>query len=116
MKRLFFERVHWLVRQIPEGKVTTYGQLARMLGAPRAARTVGWALRAKPQGDPIPWQRVVNAQGAISLSAASADFQRALLEAEGIVFNAQDRIDLELYGWAGPDTLELYRLENVVPP
>lgn len=100
MNRSNFDRVHNLVRRIPEGKVATYGQIARWLGWPRGARTVGWALRALKPGSGVPWQRVVNAQGRISLNDDGR--QRALLEAEGVQFEASGRIDLDTYGWTGP--------------
>jgi methylated-DNA-protein-cysteine methyltransferase-like protein len=108
----FFEQVHQVVRLIPPGRVATYGQIARLLGQPRAARTVGWALRSTPEGDEIPWQRVINARGSISYGARSpgADLQRALLEAEGVVFDEQGRIDLKAYGWTGLDPAELRQL------
>jgi methylated-DNA-protein-cysteine methyltransferase-like protein len=107
----FFDLVHRVVRCIPPGKVATYGQVARLLGAPRAARTVGWALRGVPAGSGVPWQRVINSRGTISLDAyTGAGLQRALLEDEGVVFDEQGRIDLTVYGWAGLDPAELRQL------
>ena len=94
------EQVYALVREIPLGKVASYGQVARWLSWPRGARTVGWALRAL-HTDEIPWYRVVNAQGRVSLGDDNG-LQRALLEAEGVVFDAAGRIDLKVYGWTGP--------------
>ena len=104
----FFEQVHLVVSCIPPGKVATYGQIARLLGAPHAARTVGWALRAVPDDRDLPWHRVINARGTISLSAGGqgAAIQQALLEGEGIVFDDQGRIDLKVYGWRGLDPIE----------
>ena len=94
----FFRRVYALVRQVPRGRVVTYGQIAHALGAPRAARTVGWAMRDCP-GD-VPWQRVVNARGEISLRSTSGYHeQRARLREEGVRFNRAGRIDLDKYGW-----------------
>jgi len=95
-----FERVYALVREIPRGKVASYGQIARWLGWPRGARTVGWALRALHTNE-VPWYRVVNAQGRVSLRDDDNQ-QRALLEAEGVVFDATSRINLKTYGWTGP--------------
>jgi methylated-DNA-protein-cysteine methyltransferase-like protein len=114
MEDSFFERVYHVVRLIPAGRVATYGQVARLLGAPRAARTVGWALRAVPADSGVPWQRVVNARGTISLGrgAGGAEIQRALLEEEGVVFDEQGRIDLAHFGWAGPDLPELAQVRN----
>lgn len=95
-----FEQVYALVREIPRGTVASYGQIAQWLGWPRGARTVGWALRALHTDD-VPWHRVVNAQGRVSLRDDDG-LQRALLEAEGVVFDARGRIDLKIFGWTGP--------------
>jgi methylated-DNA-protein-cysteine methyltransferase-like protein len=103
MSETFFEEVYALVRQIPRGQVATYGQIAVYLGSPQGARTVGWAMRAAP--DDVPWQRVINAQGRISTAGRDPDdvgLQRALLEAEGIVFSREGRVDLRIYQWDGP--------------
>ena len=64
----FFDQVHRIVAQIPPGRVATYGQVARLLWQPHAARTVGWALRGVPDDGNVPWHRVVNAAGRISIS------------------------------------------------
>jgi len=93
-----YERIYEVVRQIPPGKVATYGQIARIVGPPCDARQVGWALAAlkyNPQDRPVPWQRVINAQGKVS----TGPYQRELLEEEGIVFDARGQIDLERFGW-----------------
>lgn len=96
-----------VVKQIPPGKVATYGQIAMLVRIPggvapenyRAfgARWVGQAMVGCPAG--VPWQRVINAQGKISLSGSSAATQRQLLEEEGVVFDARGRVDLEKYQW-----------------
>ena len=113
----FFDQVHKVVRRIPPGRVATDGQIARMLGSPRSARTVGWALRAVPEGQSIPWQRVVNGRGQVSFAQGTegALVQRVLLEGEGIVFDVQGRIDLDLYGWEGLDLAERDRLLGLSP-
>ncbi len=104
----FFERVYKVVRRIPPGKVATYGQIARLLEAPHAARTVGWAMAAAG-GDDVPWQRVVNAQGRISgARRVETSQQRELLEAEGVVFDEDGRIDLDVYQWEGWGILPLH--------
>jgi methylated-DNA-protein-cysteine methyltransferase-like protein len=117
MSDSFFDQVYRVVQCIPPGKVATYGQIARMLGQPRAARTVGWALRGLPEGHDVPWQRVINARGTVSFVAGSpgADIQRALLEAEGVVFDEQGRVDLDVYGWAGLDLAERRQLLDLEP-
>ena len=98
-----------IVRQIPVGKVAAYGQIAALIPAPdessesghRAwgARWVGGAMAVCPPD--VPWQRVVNAQGKISLRKG-AEQQRQLLEPEGVVFDERDRINFDIYGWEGP--------------
>lgn len=104
----FYQQIYQLVRRIPAGKVATYGQIAALLGKPRHARQIGYALyRVAPDSD-IPWQRVVNAQGMISHTPqrqGSDDLQRILLEQEGITFNSQDKLDLRRYRWQ-PDLLK----------
>ncbi|MCA2997731.1 MAG: methylated-DNA--[protein]-cysteine S-methyltransferase [Rhodocyclaceae bacterium] len=96
--------LHKLVRRIPKGKVATYGQLAKLIGLPRHARHVGNALANTPENVIIPWHRVVNAQGRISLRRAnwqsgSDDLQRILLESEGVIFDGSGRIRLGDYQW-----------------
>ena len=99
----FYEQVYELVRQVPSGSVVTYGQVAAMLGSPRSARAVGYALRYLPRGTGVPWQRVINHKGEISprFPAESPLIQRALLESEGVVFDANDRVDLKRFRWLG---------------
>lgn len=95
------ERIWQIVAMIPQGRVSTYGEIARQAGMPGAARRVGKALRDLPEDTRIPWYRVVNSQGRISLpeSSPSRAFQRAQLENEGLVFSAAKRVDLKRYGW-----------------
>jgi len=90
-----------VVRRIPRGRVATYGQVAAQAGLARAARQAGYAMHALPDGSRVPWHRVVNARGEISARALGNGelAQRALLEAEGVRFDARGRIDLEKYGW-----------------
>ncbi|MDE0207335.1 MAG: MGMT family protein [Candidatus Tectomicrobia bacterium] len=101
----FYEQVYELVRQVPRGSVVTYGQVAAMLGSPRSARAVGYALRYLPRGTDVPWQRVINHKGEISprFPAESPLIQRALLETEGVVFDADNRVDLKRYRWQEED-------------
>ncbi len=101
----FRARVHALVARIPTGKVMTYGDIAAALGSPGAARTVGWAMHQCPAN--APWHRVLNAQGQPALrSGQGAEQQRALLEDEGVQFDAQGRVDLSRYAWDGREPAE----------
>jgi methylated-DNA-protein-cysteine methyltransferase related protein len=89
-----------VLRAIPPGKVTTYGQVAQLAGLPRAARLVGHTLRGLPDHTALPWHRVINAQGRIALPTGSAAFleQVARLSAEGVTVN-NGRISLSQYQW-----------------
>ena len=95
-----YRRIYAIVRRIPRGRVATYGQVAELAGIDGHARQVGYALHAL-QGDDVPWHRVVNARGEISPRSASDshELQRVLLEAEGVEFEANERIALERYKW-----------------
>ena len=94
----FFEQVYNLVEQIPYGMVVSYGQIARMLGRPHAARVVGWAMQCCP--DNIPWQRVVMKDGSIT-GGNFAEMRKAILEAEGVTFLLDGRVDMDLCRWLG---------------
>jgi methylated-DNA-protein-cysteine methyltransferase-like protein len=97
----FYRRIYRVVGHIPKGRVATYGVLARLAGRPGAARTVGWALSALPADADVPWWRVVNAAGRISLSAHehTSVVQRALLLREGIRFAPGGAVNLSVFGW-----------------
>ena len=96
-----WERIYAVVRRIPRGRVATYGQIARLARLGAQPRLVGYALAALPDDSDVPWHRVVNAQGRVSPRAApGADaLQRALLEREGVRFDARGRIDLATRRW-----------------
>ena len=95
----FAEEVYSLVRRVPAGRVITYGAVARLLGEPRKAREVGWALHRCPAD--VPAHRVVNREGRLSGDRASGavDARRLRLEAEGVQFHEPERCDLGRYGW-----------------
>ncbi len=98
-----YERIYAIVRQIPEGRVATYGQVATIVGG-CSARMVGYAMAALKSGDhpDVPWQRVINRQGKISIHDPFGKYhQRQLLEGEGVYFNSRDQIDFKEFGWLG---------------
>lgn len=101
MSDLSLDAIIWqVVASIPEGRVATYGQIARLAGSPRHARYVGATLRKLPKGSSLPWYRVVNARGEISFPQGGGQYeqQRALLEAEDVTFY-KGKLSLKIYGW-----------------
>ncbi len=107
---IYNNQVWEIARQIPPGKVATYGQIARVIPTPEGVearsylslgpRWAGSAMAKCP--DDVPWQRVINSKGEISLRPG-AEEQRCLLEEEGVEFNASGKVDFERFGWKGPD-------------
>ena len=104
----FYTRVYRLVGRIPYGRVTTYGRIANALGAPRASRAVGWALKAvaaSPMGVlEVPCHRVVNREGRLTgrLHFVTPSAMEERLRAEGVAFVDEDRVDLEAHLWHPP--------------
>jgi methylated-DNA-protein-cysteine methyltransferase-like protein len=97
-----YDRINAVVRRIPRGRVATYGQVAMLAGLPGHARQVGYALAALPAGSRVPWQRVVNAQGRISLRGDGSGYdllQRAMLRREGVRFGRAGAIALGVFQW-----------------
>ena len=94
------ERVYEIVRQIPAGRVMTYGQIAEVLGEGYTPRTVGYVMHGADTGN-VPWQRVINAQGACSTGRMTmpVNLQQDMLESEGVVFNEKGKCDLKTYLW-----------------
>jgi methylated-DNA-protein-cysteine methyltransferase-like protein len=94
------ERVFEIVRQIPRGRVMTYGQIADLLGEGYTPRTIGFVMHSASEED-VPWQRVINAQGACSTGRIiiPPDKQQRMLEGEGVVFDSRGRCDLGKYRW-----------------
>lgn len=103
MKGLY-ARICEVVRRVPRGKVATYGQIARLAGIPGHARQVGYALHALPRESEVPWHRIINAKGEISLKGEGPweHRQRDLLEHEGVQFDQGGRISLRRFQWS-PD-------------
>jgi len=88
------------VKKIPKGKVATYGQIAAMAGNPQAARQVVRILHTCSEKEALPWFRVINSKGQISLKPGSGyELQKSLLEDEGIIFDDNDKVDSKKYGW-----------------
>ena len=96
-----YQRIYAVVRQIPFGRVATYGQIASLSGYPGQARQVGYALNKVPDEVDIPWQRVINANGQISPRANPIfeEIQQRILESEGICFGVDGRIDMAKFQW-----------------
>lgn len=96
-----YARIYAVVRRIPRGRVATYGQVAELAGLAGHARQVGYALHGLPAGTAVPWHRVINAAGGVSLRAVpGADLtQRQLLEREGVSFDARGRVALSRVRW-----------------
>jgi methylated-DNA-protein-cysteine methyltransferase-like protein len=104
-----YEAIYHFIRQVPPGKVVTYGLVARLVGG-CSARMVGYAMAALNETDNVPWQRVINAKGRISphgFGYGSA-LQRQLLEEEGITFQQDGSLDLTKYSWLPPETGEMH--------
>lgn len=100
MNQSLTERIKQLIKQIPAGKIATYGQIAIYAGNPRASRQVSWVLHSSSRKENLPWHRVINSKGRISLPKDRGyDLQKKLLEKEGVVFEENDFIDLDKYIW-----------------
>lgn len=106
------DRVYFLVRSVPSGQVTTYGQLGAMVGI-SDARAIGDIMNASPTD--VPWQRVINSRGEISIQGATGARQRNLLEEEGITFDENNRVDFAVCGWV-PDSGWLRSHGYRIPP
>lgn len=98
-----YDRIYRLVERVPFGRVTTYGRVARMVGG-CSPRQVGYALASLPEGNRVPWHRVVNRLGEISRRSDGVgdDIQRRMLETEGVRFDERGRLDLARCLWDGP--------------
>ncbi len=97
---MFSRRVKDAIKRIPEGKVATYGQIASVAGNYRAARQVAWVLHSSSQKDNLPWHRVINGKGKISLEPGDGfEEQKRRLQKEGVVFDKKNRVNLERFLW-----------------
>jgi methylated-DNA-protein-cysteine methyltransferase-like protein len=99
-QKSFFQRATVIIRKIPRGRVATYGQIAALAGNPRAARQIAWVLHTASEKKRLPWHRVVNRHGGISLPRYGGyEAQRALLAKERVKFDENERIDLQRFLW-----------------
>ena len=99
----FSSQIISLIKRIPRGKVASYGQIAALAGNPRGARAVIWLLHSSSGKEKLPWHRVINSRGTISLQPGQGyEEQRALLESERVEFGLQGKIDLKRFQWPGP--------------
>ncbi len=98
----FNQRVYEVVKQIPKGKVTTYGAVARAMGAPRCSRQVGWALHSNPAFGEIPCHRVLFKDGSLTdgFAFGGREIQKQLLENDGVAVSGDFKVDLKIYGWS----------------
>jgi len=112
--RGIFERVYEVVRMVPSGQVATYGQIAGIVSHRGAARTVGWALASLEHGTDVPWHRVVNSRGFISLRdlGQPSEAQRTLLEQEGVIVGQRGEVNLRRHQWRGLDWPEVEALRH----
>lgn len=100
MDTSFSHRVKEIIKRVPRGKVATYGQIAALAGNHRAARQVAWILHSSSQRDSLPWHRIVNRRGRISIQQTSGyETQKLLLKIEGIEFDENDSINFKKYLW-----------------
>ena len=100
MPKTFEQRVIELIKKIPKGKVSTYGQIAAMAGNPRGARQVSRVLHTSSEKEKLPWHRVINREGKISLPIGGGfEIQKSLLTKEKIKFDSSGKIDLKKYQW-----------------
>lgn len=97
----FSQRVIELIRRIPRGRVATYGQLALLAGNPGGAKQVAMILHSSSEKEGLPWHRVINSRGSISLKGRGSRIQRQLLEKEGVRFDEDERVDLDRFLWRG---------------
>ncbi|TKJ18102.1 MAG: DNA methyltransferase [Promethearchaeota archaeon Loki_b32] len=96
----FTEKIVHIIKNIPKGKVLTYGFIAKLAGNPRAARQVSWTLHSSTKKYNLPWHRVINSKGIIALkSIEDREYQKNLLEQEGITFSDEFKLDLKKYLW-----------------
>ena len=107
-RKNLYQAIYRIVKQIPVGCVATYGQIADRAGYPGYARQVGYALHVTPENLEIPWHRVINAKGEISLRKTGpfGNIHKILLEAEGIQFDINGKVPLDEFMWVPPEDID----------
>ena len=100
MSSPFYKKAISIIKKVPKGKVATYSQIARLSENPKGVRAVAWFLNSSSEKYSLPWHRIINSKGKISLGVGAGYFrQRELLELEGVEFDKNDKIDLSKYQW-----------------
>ncbi|UCG30231.1 MAG: MGMT family protein [candidate division WOR-3 bacterium] len=100
IEKVFYERVVSIIRTIPSGRIATYGQIADYAGNPRGAREVAYILHSSSESENLPWHRVINSKGKISMKRGRGyELQKKLLEDEGVAFDEEDQVDLGRFRW-----------------
>mgnify|MGYP001060250395 CR=1 FL=1 len=109
MSSLFYRRVIDIIKRIPKGKVSTYGQIAKFAGNKTAARQVSFILHSSSKKENLPWHRVVNGKGGISINSEDCyNLQICLLKKEGIIFNENNLINLKIYLWVPENVYDIF--------
>jgi methylated-DNA-protein-cysteine methyltransferase-like protein len=100
-QKTLYSQFYEIIKKIPKGKVATYGQIAALAGYPGYARQVGYALNSLPEGSDVPWHRVINSKGMVSVrkTGGHENIQRILLEDDGIIFDKNHRVSLKKFQW-----------------
>lgn len=96
---VFEQQIYYVLKQIPKGKISSYGVIASMAGYPGYARQVGRLLSNLPEGSTLPWFRVLNSQGKISLTGADLERQKQLLIQDGVAVSEAGKVNLKMYLW-----------------
>ena len=107
-KNNLYPRIYAVVKRIPKGRVATYGQIASLAGISGHARLIGYALNSLSPENDVPWHRVINAKGQVSMRSEPGleNDQRSLLEAEGVLFDADGKVSLRRFCWRPADDLK----------
>lgn len=113
----FSKEIIKFIRQIPKGRIATYGQIAKLAGKPQGSRGVAWILNSSSEAYDLPWQRVVNSKGQISFPIGTAEFnrQKRLLVKEGVEFTDKNQIDLKKFQWKKEVKIVKKKVSSIKP-